>query len=118
MRDFREKFHISVNDIGTTIRYDEAWDLIETLLADPSSWLHASFADWAYPLSYEGIFLLDVFDIQQQAALNAIRKGKKFKAHPRPWPDRSKNKVGKPVSVAELRAKLRPTLYNSLLPAT
>ena len=116
-RDFREKFHLSIHDIGSTVRYDEAWDLIETLLADPSSWLHAGMADWSHPLSYEGIVMLGLYDIELQAALNAVGKGKRFKQYPKPWPDKTKNKLGKATSVAELRAKLRPSLYNSLLPA-
>ena len=58
-RDFREKFNLSVHEVGLSVRYDEAEDLIVSLSRDPSSWFHAAKNKWDYPLTREGMLLLD-----------------------------------------------------------
>ena len=46
---FRERYNISINQIGNGITYREAWDLTGQLLDDPGNPLCAELADWAYP---------------------------------------------------------------------
>ena len=45
----RERYGISANQIGKTITYGEAWDLVYQLLDDPSNPLCAEIAQWSYP---------------------------------------------------------------------
>lgn len=48
---------------------------------DPASPLHAAMHGWDYPLSREGMLLLDLIDVTGRA-----HAGKKWKQLPRPWP--------------------------------
>ena len=89
IRDFREKFNISISDIGVGVRFDEAWDLILTLRADPASWFHAALSGWDYPLSYESIALRDLYDMQLQT-----KSKRKIKPYPRPWANSGKKLGG------------------------
>lgn len=108
-RDFREKFGISLYDIGLSVRYDEALTLVYNLSSDPTSWFHASLAGWSHPLSFEGMLLLELVNVETMAGLNAIGKGKKYKPYPAPWPDKSKKTIGTARPAVEALAILRPT---------
>ena len=109
IRDFRERFNLSVYDIGLTVRYDEAFELVLSLSADPSSWLHASMLGWEFPVTRGEAYTLDLIDVQLARAL-----GDKFKPSPRPWDKkRAVRKTGKPGRTAsEAHRLLRPHLYN------
>lgn len=113
VRDFREKFHLSVHDVGATVRYDEALQLMLTLLRDPTSWLAAAVAGWDHPWSYEAMLLADIHDLQH---MSKVKRGQ-FKAYPRPWPAR-KTKLGgkrqKRRTATEVLALLRPQPESSL----
>ena len=107
VRDFREKFHLSVNDIGVSVRYDEAGVLVMSLLKDPESWLHATIANWEYPVTREWVLFADLWDLQAQS-----KSKKRIKPYPRPFSDtkryggRAKN--GKVRSRQEIEQLLRP----------
>ena len=105
MRDFREKFHLSLSDIGQSVRYDEAFLLVVSLSSDSSSWFHAAIAEWEYPISREVMALMDLYDLQHQS-----KSKKKVKPYPRPWGDGSKKKIGTSVTAVEAVALLRPTV--------
>lgn len=87
-RDFRELFHISINDIGSTVLYDEAVLLIRSLADDPGSWFQAHLAGWAHPVSRETMVLMDLHDLE----LSGRVKRAQFKPYPRPFD--KKNRVG------------------------
>jgi hypothetical protein len=106
-RDFREKFNTSIDQIGLSVSYPEAWDLILTLRADPSSWFHASISGWDHPLSYEAITLRDMYDMQLQ-----LKSRRKIKPYPRPWSNAGK-KFGASNSgrsAEQMLAILRPNV--------
>lgn len=104
-RDFREKFRLSIHEVGLSVRYDEAYALIVSLSSDSTSWFHAALADWDYPISREVMALMDLYDLQHQS-----KSKKKVKPYPRPWGDGSKKKIGTSVTAAEAVAMLRPTV--------
>ena len=109
-RDFREKFNISILDIGDKIRYDEAALLVVSLLKDPQSWLHATLAEWDYPISRDWLLLADLYDLQ-----HASKTKRKPKPYPRPFSNAKryggKRKNGKVRSEQEIRKLLRPNEY-------
>lgn len=80
--DWRTRFREPLSSVPECIGWGEAWRLFVELMGDPSSHVAASVAGWQYPLSREGIALLDLFDMTGRASW-----GKKHKAHPRPWDD-------------------------------
>lgn len=75
------------------------------LFTNPESWLHASRAEWLYPVSREAMALMDLFDLQHQS-----KSKKKVQPYPRPWGDGSKKKIGTAVTAVEAVAMLRPTV--------
>jgi hypothetical protein len=83
----------------------EAWPLVKALLADPRSRLHAEFAGWDRPSSYESFALYDLIDILRQKWM----KRHLYKPYPRPWP-KAKTTLGgrnKRRSMREVVALLR-----------
>lgn len=106
-RDFREKLHCSIKDLGLSVRWDEALLLVQTLMRDPSSWLHAAVAGWEYPISRETVALMDLYDLQ-----HASKSKRKPRPIPRPWPDKRQKLGGRARNTrrtsTELRAILRP----------
>ena len=110
VRDFRERFHLSVAEIGLSVRYDEAWLLVKSLSSDPTSWLYAGMAGWKHPLSREalcdvlGVTIFDLFE-HKKAAKHAPD------AYPRPWPEQKQGKkAGVPRPATEILALLRPNV--------
>ena len=101
--DFRTIYSVSVHDA----RGAELWFLIHALLSNPDSRFHAAMAGWTHPLPFEGMALLDMYDLLYQSW---PRKGR-FKPYKRPWPDKSTKKLGGSNprrSIAEVRKILRP----------
>lgn len=103
-RDFRERFGISRHDIGLTVRYDEAFDLVVSLLSDPSSWLGAAVSGWKFPLTREAIFTLDLIDL-----LLMKWTGDQFKPVEKPWDANKPKRRGKSPEAA--MRQLRPHLF-------
>lgn len=87
--DFRSRFSLGINEIGISVRLDEAVMLTSVLLRDPSSWLQAQKFGWQYPVTREWMILANTFDLDF-----AIAAGKKAKPYPTPWPNTSANRVG------------------------
>lgn len=109
-RDFRERFHISLEQVGLSVPYDEARDLIRSLMRDPASWFHAAVAGWDHPFSREAMVSADLYDLQLRVALK--NKQNRFKPYPRPWPDKNKTRFGgsnkKKRTLSEVLKILRP----------
>jgi hypothetical protein len=103
-RDFREKFHLSLSEVGKSVRFDEAYRLILTLHSDPESWLQASVAGWEHPVSRDFAVLADLYDLQ-----HASKSKRRPKPYPRPWEgadQRLRNAKKKRMSPEQLRARL------------
>ena len=101
--DFRTVYSLGLNDV----RGAELWHLIQGLLSNPSSVFHAAMAGWKHPLSFEGMALLDTYDLLYQSW---PRRGR-FKPYPRPWPSKNVKKLGgknERRSIADVRKILRP----------
>jgi len=83
------------------------WALIQVLLRNPESWVHAALAEWDHPVSREWTVLAQILDVIHASKV----KRNVFKPWPRPWPD-SKTKIGgkRKVSrsIADVLAILRP----------
>ena len=96
-----------MDDIGSSVRYGEAVKLTQSLMRDPTSWLHAAVASWDYPLSREGIAILDLLDLQNA---RTVPKRNQYKPSPRPWPTSTRTKLGgkKKRTARETLAILRP----------
>lgn len=105
--DFRDIYKTSVYSVPS----HELWQLLWMLFANTASRTFAAYARWEYPLSREGMALLEIWDTGNLANLLAVGKGKKFKPHPKPWPDENmtKKKTGTARSAVEVLAILRPT---------
>lgn len=78
--DFRSRFGVGVEDLGTKIPWSEVIVLTDVLLRDPSSWLTASVNKWRHPITYDWAVLASLYDLLAQ--VNSKRKPKPF---PRPW---------------------------------
>lgn len=104
-RDFREKFHLSVDAIGVDFSYREGFLLTQSLMQDPSSWLLAAEAGWDQPVSREWILIANHFDL-----VHGLASKRRPKAYPRPWREAQKKtyKPTRPMSAVEVTALLRP----------
>ncbi len=102
--DFRHRFGLGLNDLGTTVPWDEVVYLVSVLIRDPSSWLQTSINNWHHPVSYEWAALAAQYDLHAQ--VNSKRKPKPY---PRPWKDAGAGtRKGTPRADArELLAKAR-----------
>lgn len=70
---------------------DELILLVDVLLRDPTSWIHAAVAGWKHPISYEWTVLVALYDLFAQ-----VHSGKKRpKPYPRPWKDPNVKSRGK-----------------------
>lgn len=49
--DFRERFSLSLDDVGDAFTYGEAIDLVEALIDSAGSRLHAAVRRWEFPMS-------------------------------------------------------------------
>lgn len=95
--DFRSRFNLGIDDIGTRISWREAYLLVIVLLKDSTSWLQAAYNDWSYPVSMEWVMLVQQFDAF--AMVNSKRKPQPTKM---PW--QTPIKSGKP-QVSEKRVR-------------
>jgi hypothetical protein len=107
--DLRERFGLTLTDIGSSVTYLDAVYLVSILMRDPSSWTTAAFSGWNYPVSREWIVASHTFDLH--ASLNS-GKGKKPKPYPNPFPNKDVTRTGKtdksPEEVKRLLAKMNP----------
>lgn len=87
--DFRNRFGISYESIGSDISWTEAILLVSVLIRDPSSWLAAAYSEWEYPVSREWMALAHTYELH-----SAIAARKSPKPYPAPWSDK-KNQLGK-----------------------
>lgn len=71
---------MSIDCVGKTMSWGEAWRLTLELAKDPSSSVAAAFAGWPYPWSWETELLACVRD----SIVRAFSK-KSAKPYPRPW---------------------------------
>lgn len=102
--DFRSRFGLSIESIGTTVSLRECLLLLNVLLRDPTSWLQAARNGWEYPVSREWIVGSHTYDLL--AAVNS-GKGKKPKPYPNPFPNKNVTRLGNTEkSVDEVRAIL------------
>ena len=100
--DLRSRFHLSIDDIGSSITWLEAVYLVAVLLKDPTSWLQASRNGWDFPVSREWMVAAHHYDL-----VHAINSKKRPKPYPTPWPDPSKTRIGKTrESVDAVKRKL------------
>ena len=89
--DFRNRFGLSIFEIGHSVSLPEAVLLTHILLQDPSSWLTSSRFDWKYPVSREWIVSAHTWDL-----LAKVNSGKKKpKPYPNPFPDPNSQRVGR-----------------------
>lgn len=87
--DFRSRFNLSFEDIGTKVSYMEAIYLVAVLMRDPSSWLQGAYNGWKHPASMEWIVSTQIYDL-----LAIVNSKQKPKPYPMPWPDTNKKKLG------------------------
>jgi hypothetical protein len=100
--DFRERFHLSIFDVGISVTWKEAILLISVLMRDTSSWTQAMHSNWKYPVSREWIVAAHNYELL--AAVNSKRKPKPY---PNPFPNKDVTKTGKTtLSFEEVRAVL------------
>lgn len=87
--DWRSRFGLGLESIGTVMTWSEATRLSGLLLADPSSWVCASVAGWDHPISREAIVLADMWDLT--AKVHSQRRSKQA-TYPRPWSGRGQGR--------------------------
>lgn len=78
------------------------------LVNDPSSAVAVALNGWEYPVTFEAIAVMNLFDLMHEIAwAQGGGKGARPKPHPRPWPKQT-TKLAKPtVSQDEVIAALR-----------
>lgn len=69
--DFRKQFNISIYDVGNAVTYDEAFDLLVSLLKSSETHLGAKYRNLE-PLSTEGLLLIAL----QHAVIDSIQVSK------------------------------------------
>lgn len=100
MIDFRVSLGgLSLDDIGETISWAEAYAYIMYLVETPGTYLHMKENNWAFPLSVANSLQMDANEI----AANANRdKNTKFeKLYPRPNDEKQQKIAGTAVSYEE-----------------
>lgn len=79
--DFRNKFGLSIEELGNSYTLREAVLLVSVLVTVPDSYLAAAKQRWQFPVSRDWTLLASLFDLT--VAANS-KKGKAQK-YPRPW---------------------------------
>lgn len=87
--DFRSRFNLSFEAIGSTVSLLEAVYLVAMLLRDPTSWLQAAHRDWKNPVSQEWMITANTYDL-----LMKVNSKTKPKPYPRPWPADNVSTIG------------------------
>jgi hypothetical protein len=103
--DFRHRFGVGLDDIGTTLPWGEVLLLLNVLLRDPSSWLQTSVSKWHHPVTYEWATTAATYDLLAQ-----VHSKRKPKPYPRPWMTGANNKGRKGTlrkDAREILAKAR-----------
>lgn len=102
--DFRSRFNLSIEDIGKTYTYHEAFLLTIVLMRDSTSWVQAAVNNWKFPASMEWIMQVQQFD-----AFVAVNS-KNPKPTPMPWqaPIRSGKPALSDEKVREILNAMRP----------
>lgn len=90
--DFRARFGLGLNDIGSTVSWEEIVYLVSILLADPTSWIQAAKNNWKHPIDYNWIIQASTYDLL--AAVNSKRKPKPW---PKPWSEPNRQTRGRRV---------------------
>lgn len=106
--DFRHRFGIGLNDLGTTVPWAEVVYLVSVLLRDPSSWLQVSINQWHHPISYEWAQHAATYDLLAQ-----VHSKRKPKPYPRPWGAGAQGKTKGTVrpDAREILARARQGAY-------
>ena len=89
--DFRSRFGLGLDSLGTEVPWFEVISLVTVLLRDPTSWLQTAKNDWQHPISYDWTIAAATYDLLAQ-----VNSKRKPKAWPRPWGDPNSNKLGAP----------------------
>lgn len=87
--DFRHRFGLGLDDLGSRVPWTEVVYLVSVLVRDPSSWLQTSLNGWHHPVSYEWAALAAQYDLHAQ--VNSKRKPKPY---PRPWDNTREKRKG------------------------
>jgi hypothetical protein len=90
--DFRSRFGLGLDSLGTTLPWSEVVSLVSVLMSDPTSWLQTAKNDWQHPISYDWTIAAATYDLLAQ--VNSKRKPKPW---PRPWGDANKVQKGKKI---------------------
>lgn len=111
--DWRTRFNLGLDGIGSAQSMQEAARLAVILRDDPTSAIAAALAGWTHPISREALVLMDLFDLDHMVAVG----GKNVKPHAgRPWREVDSERKGNagrrvPSDVKEsLRAAARGEL--------
>ena len=83
MYDWRARFGLSVNDIGRSVRWGEAWALTLPLVFDPYSHLMAAVRGWMRPPNPAEDAAMVLIDYHRRA--HRQRNASPHKPLPRPW---------------------------------
>lgn len=97
--DLRHYLNISINELGHSVPYREAVDLIAMLRRNPTSYVHATEEGWTFPVSFEWIILKHSFDL-----LAKVNSESEPTPYPAPWDNAGRPQ---PMSREEVEAVLR-----------
>lgn len=97
--DLRRELNFSINDIGHSVPYREAVDVIGMLRKNPQSYLHATEEGWSFPISLEWIVQKHTFDL-----LVKINSESDAPEYPAPWDNANRPQT---MSREEVEAALR-----------
>lgn len=97
--------------------WGEAYRLAQTLATDPSSHVGAALAGWEHPVSRVALAVMDLFDLQHQAAwAQGGGKGSRPKPYPRPWSSRTKRRTRPTLSQDEVVSALQTAGHTGPVP--
>ena len=88
--DFRFRFGLGLDSLGTTVPWSEVVSLVSVLMSDPTSWLQTAKNDWQHPITYEWSIAAATYDLLAQ-----VNSKKKPKPWPRPWSEPSTVRKGR-----------------------
>lgn len=115
--DWRARFQLPVSSIGDAMTWGEAVRHTDRLAADPSSAIGAALAGWDYPVGYDALAVMNLFDLMHEIAwAQGGKKGSRPKPHPRPWSDRKTRRAKPTVSQEEVIAALRSAGHMGPIP--
>lgn len=83
--DFRDRFGISADDIGDTVSFGEAIDLIDELAVEMGTHLQASMDGWQWPASWSEINQAQLTEAYFNVHRDEKKRPQPFVV-PMPWP--------------------------------